>query len=84
MKRNRIKNVLKALLIVFMGFSSLVIKSQGPGDPPPPPSGHGNDYNYQNGGGAPLGSGLFFMMTTLICYGFIKRYNSLYKKKNSI
>ncbi len=49
-----------ALILLFIGFGAAAI-AQAP-IPPPPPSGNGNTTNQTAGGGAPLGSGLSFLL----------------------
>lgn len=74
------KKLHKILLIVLitLTFTSVDIFAQGPG-PPPPPS-HDSQGN-QEGGRAPIGGGLFILLSMGGIYGGIKLYQ---KKKKSL
>ncbi|NQU33518.1 MAG: hypothetical protein HQ521_09810 [Bacteroidetes bacterium] len=70
MKKN-IKIYLVAILL-FVGLShSEFIYSQVPD----PPSGHGSSSNESPGGGAPIGGGLFILVSLGIAYGGKKMYD---------
>jgi len=67
---------MKTLAIIVISISMLITVSpafsQGP--PPPPSGGHGQTGN-QTGGSAPLGGGMFIMLTLGAVYGGIKIRN---------
>jgi len=64
---------MKTLAIIVLSISMLITVSpafsQGP--PPPPSGGHSQTGN-QTGGNAPLGRGMFIMLTLGAVYGGIK------------
>ncbi|RLD59963.1 MAG: hypothetical protein DRJ01_10485 [Bacteroidetes bacterium] len=63
------KKLLVIALTIFMSFTFTTVFCQ---DPPPPPSGGHSQNGNQNGGNAPLGEGLFTLLTLGIMYGGIK------------
>ena len=67
---------MKTLAIIVLSISMLITVSpafsQGP--PPPPSGGHSQTGN-QTGGNAPLGRGMFIMLTLGAVYGGIKIRN---------
>ena len=67
---------MKTLAIIVISISMLITVSpafsQGP--PPPPSGGHGQTGN-QTGGSAPLGGGMFIMLTLGAVYGGIEIRN---------
>lgn len=71
---NKLK-IISAILILFL-FTSNSMFSQ---NPPPPPPEHGQAGN-QNGGNAPIGSGLAILMGLATAYGLQK----LHLQKNNL
>ncbi len=66
----KIKIVLSGIIILLL---STGIMAQG-GDPPPPPGGHGSGDDEEPGGGAPIGSGIFILLSLGAAYGGKKLY----------
>lgn len=68
------KQILRILtFIICMTIITSITHAQ----PPRPPSGHGHDNNQpsQNGGGAPIGSGLAILLLLGTAYGGVKLWN---------
>ncbi|MDZ7742689.1 MAG: hypothetical protein U5Q03_13300 [Bacteroidota bacterium] len=70
----------KAILILacFLSFfciSDMNAQAQGPGEPPSPPADHGTSSN-QLPNGAPVGSGLVFLLALAGGYG-VRKYIGL-------
>ncbi|MBI9039654.1 MAG: hypothetical protein JEY97_16105 [Bacteroidales bacterium] len=74
--KNSLKVFAIGLLIVGATFISLNLNAQP--NSPPPPSGHGEQGDQLPGGGAPIGSGLFILLSLGAAYGGKKIY--VYKK----
>jgi len=74
---------MKKIAITMLIILSLVLNSNTMGQdaPPPPPSGHGETGN-QEGGRAPIGSGLFILLGLGVIYGSKKIYHIKNKKIN--
>ncbi len=64
----KIKYIFAGLLVAF----TLNVFTQ-PG-PPNPPSGHGSGDDQNPGGGAPIGSGVFILLSLGVAYGGKKLY----------
>lgn len=79
------KNLHKILLLVFIiiAFTSVDIFAQIP-NPPSAPNHNTTDNTDGNGGGAPIGSGLFILLGLGAAYGGIKTYQFYQKKKKSL
>ena len=72
-KINFLKKIILTILVVY-GLT-LNFEVMGQPEPPEPPSGgHGQNGN-QQGGGAPIGSGLFILLGLGTAYGIKKFYN---------
>ncbi len=65
------KKLYKPLLILLFTFATATMFSQAP---PPPPPDHGETGN-QNGGNAPIGSGLVILLGLGAAYGARKVYH---------
>lgn len=65
------KKLYKPFLIVLFTIASVSLFSQAP---PPPPPDHGETGN-QNGGTAPIGSGLVILLGLGVAYGARKVYH---------
>ena len=80
------KNLKKTLgitiLCIIFGLFTITAFSQGPGAPPPP--GHGSEGNQDQGGGAPIGGGLFILLGLGAAYGGVKGYKFYQKKKKNL
>jgi|FLOH01.1.fsa_nt_gi hypothetical protein len=72
-----IVNSLNILTIVFFLSISVSGISQ---PPPPPPTGSNTQGNKLNGGGAPIGGGLFILLGLAAAYGGRKLYNTRKEK----
>lgn len=68
---NTIKNIIGILLVVIAVSFSVNSFAQAP---PPPPPAHGDTGN-QNGGNAPIGSGLAILIGLGAAYGGKKLYD---------
>ena len=66
----------KILVITMLALATTSLFAQAP---PPPPPGHGETGN-QNGGNAPIGSGLFLLLGLGAAYGGKKLYDMKKKK----
>ena len=66
-----IKITRKIGLTIVIGLLAFTTFAQQP--PPPPGGGHGQNGN-QNGGNAPIGSGLFILLSLGVAYGSKKVY----------
>ena len=77
------KYIIKTLTISLLITGATLISSSiyAQTDPPPPPETHGEAGNQPPGGGAPIGSGLFILLSLGAAYGGKKIYN--YRKKKS-
>ena len=73
-------NMIKALILCGLFFICLAAFAQVP--PPPPGGGHGATGN-QEGGGAPIGSGIGILLSLGTAYGGKKVYN-INQKQESI
>ncbi len=72
MKKQIIRSLTGLLVIFLLSFSPILLAQ----DPPPPPSvGHGQSGNQPPGGGAPIGSGLVFLLALGAAYGGKKVYD---------
>ena len=70
--KKTIVNSLNILIIIFF----LSISVSGIAQPPPPPPGGSNTQgNKLDGGGAPIGGGLFILLGLAAAYGGRKIYN---------
>lgn len=65
-----------ALLLTFFTGSQLMAQA-----PPPPPPSHGETGN-QNGGNAPIGSGIFILMGLGAIYAGYKTHSNRKKENN--
>lgn len=65
-------NIIKSLIFCGLFILSLGALAQAP--PPPPGEGHGQTGN-QEGGGAPIGSGIAILLSLGAAYGGKKMYN---------
>ena len=63
------KKLVVIALTIFLSYTSTTAFCQGP--PPPPSGGHSQNGN-QNGGNAPIGKGVFTLLTLGVLYGGIK------------
>ena len=70
------KKTKKLLVITMLALATTSLFAQAP---PPPPPGHGETGN-QNGGNAPIGSGLFLLLGLGVAYGGKKLYDMKKKK----
>ncbi len=69
------KNIIKLMLIAGIAFTTFAVNAQSP--PPPPAGGHGQTGNQpNNGGGAPIGSGLAILLALGAGYGGKKLYDA--------
>jgi hypothetical protein len=71
--------IYKTLTIIGLIIISTGIYAQVP--PPPPGGGHGGTGN-QEGGGAPIGSGIGILLTLGAAYGSKKLYNIIQKQES--
>ncbi len=67
-----IKNTLRILIVLLFVSTAFNVSAQ---PPPPPSSGTNGDTNKLNGGGAPIGGGLFILLGLGAAYGGRKVYN---------
>ena len=65
------KKTIITLLVIIASVTTLNLFSQAP---PPPPPDHGSTGN-QNGGNAPIGSGIFILLGLGAAYGGKKFYD---------
>jgi len=65
------KNIFKAFAILLLVSTTYTVLAQGP---PPPPGGSSNTGNNQLGGNAPIGGGLFILLSLGAAYGGRKLY----------
>ena len=65
------KKIIITLLVIIASVTTLNLFSQAP---PPPPPDHGSTGN-QNGGNAPIGSGIFILLGLGAAYGGKKFYD---------
>jgi len=71
------KDTMKKILITLIFITSITLAGNAllaQGVPPPPPGGHGGDTNQPAGGGAPIGSGIGFLLALGGAYGARKVY----------
>jgi hypothetical protein len=71
------KDTMKKILITLIFITSITLAGNAllaQGVPPPPPGGHGGDTNQPAGGGAPIGSGIGFLLALGGVYGARKVY----------
>ncbi len=80
MKIMAIKQIRSIVIIGIMSMGFQVF-SQGP---PNPPGEDGNTQNNRNGGGAPIGGGLFILIGLGAAYGGKKIYNLYQEGKESL
>lgn len=78
LKTTDMKKLLTATVIVISIFAGGKLSAQAP--PPPPPE-HGETGN-QNGGNAPIGSGIAILLGLGIAYGGFKGYKYHVINKN--
>ncbi len=71
--KNKVKLLLYLMVFILSLISSQVLYPQAP---PNPPGEHGGSNNVPNGGGAPIGSGLFILIGMGLAYGGKKIYAS--------
>lgn len=69
------KKIIQLMLIAGITFATFAVNAQSP--PPPPAGGHGQNTNQpNNGGGAPIGSGLTILLALGAGYGGKKLYDA--------
>jgi len=68
-----------ALITISLFIINPIASSGQNGDPPPPPNEHGQNGNQPPGGGAPIGSGMVFLILLGAAFGVKKMYD--YKKR---
>jgi len=72
--KNKIKILIISLTLgLLFGISAISVAQPGP---PPPPGGHGSEGNQSPGGTAPIGTGLFIMITMGAAYGAKKLFDA--------
>lgn len=74
------KKYIKALLFTIV-FSFFALSGMSQNPPPPPSGGHGQSGN-QQGGNAPVGSGMVILLGLGAAYGSKKVYDLNIKKVN--
>lgn len=68
------KKIIKIYLVAILLFIGLSQSGFIYSQVPDPPSGHGSSSNQSQGGGAPIGSGLFILIALGAAYGGKKMY----------
>jgi len=71
------KDTMKKILITLIFITSITLAGNAllaQGAPPPPPGVHGTNTNQPAGGGAPIGSGIGFLLALGGAYGARKVY----------
>jgi len=80
--RNGLRIIYKTLITLLIIFCTLGTMAQG--GPPNPPSDPGTGDNNTQGGGAPIGGGLFILLGLGGAYAGVKGYVSYAKNKESL
>ena len=76
--KNLKKTLVITILCIIFGLFTITAFSQGPGAPPPPD--HGSEGTQNQGGRAPIGSGLAILLALGAGYGAKKYYDGRKKK----
>jgi hypothetical protein len=79
MKKVFIVTITILTIILALASDGLIM-----GQPPAPPGENGLNGNQGQGGNAPLGGGIIFMLLGGVVYGAVKWIRSNYGKKNDI
>jgi hypothetical protein len=80
-KKDMKTNMIKVLILCGLFFICLGAFAQVP--PPPPGGGHGGTGN-QEGGGAPIGSGIGILLVLGAAYGGKKLYKAIHDENNEM